>query len=970
MTIPWRRRHRAVRTLGVLLGTAVVLGVTPAVATATDTAETGGQTTPGSASASASASAEATAFARAAASGERVEILQQRTEDELVFANPDGSLTSETSAQPQRVQRADGSWQPADATLERRPDGTVGPKAAVVDVAFAAGGSSDLVTLGEDGKSFTLRWPAPLPEPVLDGDTAAYREVLPGVDLLTSASVTGYSYVLKVKTPEAARNPELAELRLPVRSDGLELGTGPAGGLQAVDASGERVFGGQAPKMWDSSTGTAAPDAPADSVPASGDTAADDTPASGAKVADMGLTVSSSTVTIEPDHALLTASDTDFPVYIDPDAGMSKSEWLYVSSAHPSTEFHKFKDDEGIGRCSYKSIGGTYYACSTSPYTNRMYFQFSTGGWKNRTISKAVFEAYETFSFSCTKSTVNLHMVAEGGVDSATNWNNKPKDGDLMVDRTVAYGRGDSCSPDAPASWVDFQDNADESNENLTSSVRKKIAAEDPIAFSLRAADEDDANSWKRFRGDNAKLVLTYNTTPGKPYNERLSNPEEKTCTADNTKRPWIRDATPTMAVSGTDADSYTDGTGQNLTATFRVWDQLDGQPMVYEGKDGPQNEGVFEENIPVKELKHGKGYRWHAQTYDGSTGKLKDSGYSDWSDWCEFVVDVEKPDTKPHVEPVAAESDLPVNSKRHFTFSANGNSDSVFKNDIEYYEWDLGSDTPGRKATPAALGGDATIEVAPSTFGPNVLYVRSVDRAGNRGPLEKYIFTTDRACADALADTCAAAVYGLDQTSGTTAPDSSGNGRVLTVKGADWVSGHQSATDPADKALRFNGTSDYATAAPAVHTGQAFSVSAWVRPTSLAKNISVVSQAGSQGNGLNLYYSTAYKRWIFGRHVSDTAGVDLVRAMAASEKPATVNKWTHLAGTYDPVARKFTLYVDGEEQGSAAVTDVWNATKSLSIGRALYDGEWNDYFAGDIDDVRLVPGLLNGTEIHRLANS
>lgn len=966
MTTPRFRRHRAARTLGVLLGTAVILGGTPVVAIATDTAPAGTENTP------AVTEAEATAFARAAATGERVEILQKRTEDELVFANPDGTLTSETSAQPQRVQSADGSWRPADATLERRPDGTVGPKAATVGLTFAAGGSSDLVTLGEDGKSFTLRWPTPLPEPVLDGDTAEYREVLPGVDLLASASATGYSYVLEVKTPEAARNPELAQLRLPVRSDGLDLGTGPAGGLQAVDASGTRVFGGQAPKMWDSSTTATPADAPVDTVPASGaGTSVQDAPKAGARVAEMGLEVSPSAITIEPDHALLTGADTDFPVYIDPDAGMSKSEWLYVSSAHPSTEFHKFKDDEGVGRCSYKSIGGTYYACSTSPYTNRMYFQFATKGWQNRTISKAVFEVYETFSFSCTKSTVNLHMVAEGGVDSATNWNNKPKDGDLMVDRTVAYGRGDSCSPDAPASWVDFQDNADESNENLTSSVRKKAAAQDPIAFSLRAADEDDANSWKRFRGDNAKLVITYNTTPGKPNNERLSNPEEKTCTADNTKRPWIRDATPTMAVNGTDADSYTDGTGQNLTATFRVWDQVDGQPIVYEGKDGPQNEGVFEENIPIKELKHGKGYRWHAQTYDGSTGKLKDSGYSDWSDWCEFVVDVEKPDTKPHVEPVATEADLPVNSKRHFTFSANGNSDSVFKNDVEYYEWDLGSDTPGRKATPAALGGDATIEVAPSTFGPNVLYVRSVDRAGNRGALEKYIFTADRACADALADTCAAAVYGLDQSSGTTAPDSSGHGRDLTVKGADWVNGNQFAADPADKALRFNGSSDYATAAPAVHTGQAFTVSAWVRPTSLSKNIAVVSQAGSNGNGLNLYYSTAYKRWIFGRHVSDTAGsTDLVRAMAASEKPAIVNKWTHLAGTYDPASRKFTLFVDGEEQGSAAVTDVWNANKSLSIGRAQYDGEWGDFFTGDIDDVRLVPGLLSGTEIFRLANS
>ncbi|MFF7262170.1 LamG-like jellyroll fold domain-containing protein [Streptomyces sp. NPDC008159] len=942
-----------------LLGGAVVLGSLPAV---TGPATAVGSTPP--------ASAEEAAFVLAAETGEPVEIVKQRTEDELVFANPDGSLTSETSVQPQRVERPDGSWAKADATLERRPDGTVGPKAAVVDLAFAAAGSSDFVTLGEEGKSFTLSWPTPLPEPVLDGDTAEYREVLPGVDLLASASVTGYSYVLEVKTPEAARSSELAELRLPVRAKGLDLSTGPTGGLQAVDASGERVFGGQAPKMWDSAD--SGDEVPADAVPASGaQTLPQEAPDARAKVADMALDVSASAVTVEPDRALLTAADTDFPVYIDPEAGMSKSEWLYVSSANPSTEFHKFKKDEGVGRCSADTVGGIYYVCSGSPYTNRMYFQFATKGWKNRTISKAVFEVYETFSFSCTKSTVNLHMVAEGGVDSATNWNNKPKDGDLLVDKNVANGRGDSCSPDAPPSWVDFQDNADESNENLTSSVRKKAVGEDPIAFSLRAADEGDPNSWKRFRGgDNAKLVVTYNTRPNKPTGEKLSNPEEKTCTTDNTKRPWIRDATPAMSVSGTDADSHTDGSGQNLTATFRVWDQVDGRPMVYEGKDGPQNEGKFEREIPVRELKHGHGYRWHAQTYDGSTGKLKDSGYSEWSDWCEFVVDVERPDTKPRVEPVADEADLPAGARRHFTLSANGNSDSVFKNDVEFYEWDLGNDTPTRKATPASLGGKATIEVPTSTFGPNVLYARSVDQAGNRGPLEKYFFTVGRACADVLADTCAAAVYGLDQTSGTTAPDTSGHDRDLTIKGADWVAGNNSASEPADRALRFNGTTDHATAVSSVHTGQAFTVSAWVRPTSLAKNVSVVSQAGSQGNGFNLYYSTAYKRWILGRHISDTANSDIVRAMATSERPATVNKWTHVAGTYDPVARKFTLFVDGEEQGSAIVTDVWNAGKGLNIGRAQYDGDWSDPFAGDIDDVRLVPGLLSGTEVFRLANN
>ncbi|MDQ0908689.1 hypothetical protein QFZ22_004674 [Streptomyces canus] len=56
-------------------------------------------------------------------------------------------------------------------------------------------------------------------------------------------------------------------------------------------------------------------------------------------------------------------------------------------------------------------------------------------------------------------------------------------------------------------------------------------------------------------------------------------------------------------------------------------------------------------------------------------------SGYSDWSDWCEFMADVKAPGTKPLVTPADGEADLPVGAERHFPLSANGNADPVFKN-------------------------------------------------------------------------------------------------------------------------------------------------------------------------------------------------------------------------------------------------------------------------------------------------
>jgi hypothetical protein len=73
----------------------------------------------------------AEALAKAADTGQRVEVAAERSQDTTVYANPDGStFTLEQSAVPVRVATSDGGWRTPDATLVRRTDGTVTPKAA------------------------------------------------------------------------------------------------------------------------------------------------------------------------------------------------------------------------------------------------------------------------------------------------------------------------------------------------------------------------------------------------------------------------------------------------------------------------------------------------------------------------------------------------------------------------------------------------------------------------------------------------------------------------------------------------------------------------------------------------------------------------------------------------------------------------------------------------------------------------
>ncbi|WP_349239673.1 hypothetical protein [Streptomyces sp. CC208A] len=194
------------------------------------------------------------ALADAKETGARVEVTGERSERTTVYANPDGySFTLEESAVPVRAAAPGGGWQAPDATLERRADGTVAPKASAVEMEFSGGGSGDpLVRIEKGGRSLALGWPEKLPVPELDGSSAVYREVMEGVDLRVIASTEGFRHLLVVKTPEAAANPELQQVDYVLKAEGLKVVKGAAGDLAAVDADGKRVFSAPPAQMWDS----------------------------------------------------------------------------------------------------------------------------------------------------------------------------------------------------------------------------------------------------------------------------------------------------------------------------------------------------------------------------------------------------------------------------------------------------------------------------------------------------------------------------------------------------------------------------------------------------------------------------------------------------------------------------------------------------------------------------------------------
>src|SRR5581483_10644851 len=120
-------------------------------------------------------------------------------ENDQVFANADGTWTVVESLRPRFARAVDGSWTTPDPTLVSNGDGTFSPRAAVLPLRISGGGSAALATIRKSSGSVSVNWPASLPTPVVQGATATYPEVEPGVDLRVVADVDGFSQLLIVK---------------------------------------------------------------------------------------------------------------------------------------------------------------------------------------------------------------------------------------------------------------------------------------------------------------------------------------------------------------------------------------------------------------------------------------------------------------------------------------------------------------------------------------------------------------------------------------------------------------------------------------------------------------------------------------------------------------------------------------------------------------------------------------------------
>jgi len=732
-----------------------------------------------------------TPYQAAHRTAQRVELPDRRTEFNTSYANPDGSTTLAMSMQPVRIRKS-GGWVAPDATVERRPDGSVGPRATLVDVSFSAGGTGPLARIREGRAQLALGAPMRLPAPVLSGATATYPAVRPGIDLVVTATVTGFSEVLVVKNRAAAADPALARLRFALSGNGLTARRDATGGVQVTDRSGTTLLAGARPVMWDSTSDAAAV--------AAGRVASPAGPVEGNRVVPMDLRVDAAELAVRPDAGLLTSSSTRFPVFIDPQWHQDKpSQWAMVNRTYPTSTAYKWDDTEGMGYVSTPEDG---------THLKRLFFTYPTAALRvtGRKIISATFSTRETWAYTCT--TARMQVWLSNGYTSSINWNNQPStSGYPYTERNVATSGRAGCNPGGSA--IDF----DVTNQI----IRSLLNGWSTTSLMMRATDETSSTGWRRF-ANKPTLEVVYNTYPDVPSSPQMISPATK-CGG---VVPYLDP--PVLQVKATDPDKE-----QNqVTVEFQIWKAGASAPT-YKPAHPPfaASGTTFRYQVPT--LPAGN-WSWIARTIDNQNPSLS----SGWTGWCNFTVDNIAP-TPPLVW--FDGGTFTVGQTVNFHFTGGGN-------DVVSYRWAVNNDEPTSAAV-SVFDGKAAIRVGRA--GPFLLRVWAYDAAGHRGAPAVWgggdtpILASGGDARD---------WWRFDEGTGTTSANqkTAGNG-LVTTGGVGWTS----PGFPLDtgSAMVFDGTNDQGAGlgAPGPVTGDNFTVSVWARPTDTTGKQVLISQDGSSGN-------------------------------------------------------------------------------------------------------------------------
>jgi hypothetical protein len=560
-------------------------------------------------------SAMRTASSRAKATGRAVGIGALTTETTSVAAEPNGKLSLTESLLPVRVRRGP-AWVPVNTSL-RLVDGRLVPVAVPGSMSFSAGGRGVLAVLGAEGRSISLSWPAQLPAPVVSGPEADYRNVLPGVDLTVTATVAGFTEVLVVHSPAAARNPRLESLRLGVSGTGVSVVQLKDGSLAAVTPSGQTVFTAAPPLMWNSAVPERAATVIGRRAAAVGSLLRSSAagPGLAARLARAAMRLSRGGVlTIVPSRSMLLAPRQDFPLYIDPTFRSypeppTPSYFDGVQQGPPCTDVPYTNNEndpanpDSLGVGYFPSSWGSCYGTQNAYYTMPIPVSLR-GAYVYQ--PDTVFDASEDYSASCSADH-DVNLIETDGINDSTDYAHQPTWHPSLLSVTqngtgIPDTAGNDINCDLPAGTpLGPSTDAEPYAFQVGPAVARALTSpyESSVTFVLTESSQDSSgDSLKRFT-DNPSLQIEFDFPPDIPVNIEAgdNSSEMHSCT---TSAPY----TELGASSGTGVQlkaEYAQRDSENLTIYFSYWDKTAGQsPTQLSPLTGQKSTSMYAYATPV----------------------------------------------------------------------------------------------------------------------------------------------------------------------------------------------------------------------------------------------------------------------------------------------------------------------------------------------------------------------------------
>lgn len=193
-----------------------------------------------------------------------------------------------------------------------------------------------------------------------------------------------------------------------------------------------------------------------------------------------------------------------------------------------------------------------------------------------------------------------------------------------------------------------------------------------------------------------------------------------------------------------------------------------------------------------------------------------------------------------------------------------------------------------------------------------------------------------------------------FDESTGTSASDSSMNGENGTLNGGQDFSGN-GLSGKIDRSLFFNGSSDYISAPFSSDLNpDHFSITLWAKVT--GSQGSFRSPISSRDSGLGfIIYATNANIWSLW---TGSGG-----GYPTTNGPAVVlDQWTFISATYDGTTQ--VLYIDGAQSNTSANPYIKNTARELRIGAGNNEAGATYFFHGELDDIRIYNRALTATEV------